>query len=169
MKMKAQLSESSLEQLIQQIEQYKEKVDLLPQKLVQSLTGKAKKYIEQNLASITDTDGNIDVYTGKENLGNVGRAFLGGSQARFLEFGTGIAGGASSHPLAIDVGWQYNNQDREGSKIYQAEDGRIGWVYFDRSTRQFRFSEGIAAQMTVYRAAQQVRRETVKTAKELMK
>lgn len=169
MKLNAQLSVSSLDQLLKQVNGYKEKVESLPANLTRNLTIKAEQYIAQNLEAITDPDGNIDAHADKEISGRLGRAFLAGSQAKYLEFGTGPAGEAAPHPLAADVGWEYNSQDRLGSKIYQTDDGRIGWVYFDQSSGQFRFSEGIAAQMTVYKAGQRVRREIVETAKELMK
>lgn len=162
---KTELSISSLDKLLSSIEQYKEKVSSLEHSLPQGLAKKAEKYISINISEILDKDGNIDVGVGTYAFGDTALAFISGTQAAYIEYGTGINGKNEPHPLATDIGWDYMT----GQRIFKTKDGRIGWVYKNPLTGKYHFTEGIPSGRVVFNAANQIRREVSETAKELLK
>lgn len=163
--LKADLSSDSIGQLIEQLQKYQKKVESAPAKMVENLTKSADEKIQQHLNSITEKDGNVLANAGEFIFGDTGFAYLEGEQAAYLEYGTGIQGAGSPHPLASEVGWTYNS----GPRIHTTKNGRVGWVYQESGTGKWRFTEGIPAQMPVYAAAQEVRDEMLSAAKEAMK
>ena len=163
--LKAELSVSSLDNLLKELREYREKVESLDSKLPQELASNAESYISQNLADVMDRDGNVDVSTGTDKIGNTARAYMDGSQAAYIEFGTGVKGKQSPHELAAEVGWEYDS----GERIFTTKDGRRGWVYKDPISGLYYFTEGIPAMMPVLNAAREIKNEVAETARELMK
>ena len=161
--LKAELSSSSLDNLIKELEDYKSKIKSVENNLPQRLADKAADYITENVNAITEKDGNIRANSGSYGIGNEALAYLEGEQAAYLEYGTGTVGANNSHPLASEVGWDYAS----GERIFTTKDGRTGWIYQDKSTGQYHFTEGIPANMPVLNAAAQIKLEVDKTAKEM--
>lgn len=163
-KFRAELSASSLDNLLKELTQYQTRVKNLETELPYELAKKAEEYITVELNNITDKDGNIDAAPGSYAYGNSAFAYLGGSQASYIEFGTGVSGRNSPHPLAEDVGWDYLS----GTRIFQTKSGKIGWIYRSPLTGQYRFTEGIPAGMPVFKAAEKIKSEVYETSKEIL-
>lgn len=155
---RAKLSE--IDDLIKELKAYKAKVEAAPNKVVEELAEIGRIEIQGNLGAITDVDGNYLAGSGKEVSGNTATAFMTGSQAYFLEFGTGIQGQSSPHPDANEHGWEYNT----GATIKNNQ-----WRYYDPFLNKFVTTSGIPAQMPVLRAANEVRAQVSKVAKEALK
>lgn len=151
---------SEIDELIKELKAYKAKVEAAPRKIVEELAEVGRSEIQGNLGAITDVDGNHIAGSGKEVNGNKAVAFMNGSQASFLEFGTGIQGQSSPHPDANKHGWEYNT----GATIVNNR-----WRYYDPFLNQFVVTSGIPAQMPVLRAANEVRSQASKVAKEALK
>lgn len=163
-KLKANLDSSSLGKLIDELKDYQRKFNSLETELPKRLAQLAEREIEDNLNDITEKDGNVNAHAGHTVKGNTATAYLEGSQASYLEFGTGIVGKSHSHPLASEIGWDYLN----GERIFQTKDGRIGWIYRSPLTKEYRFTEGIEAGMPVLNAAKTIRSYIPKVAKEIL-
>lgn len=161
-----ELSISSIDRAIRELDAYQKKVEYVEDNIVDIVTEKAHKLISDNLNRVINADGNVLAYSGKYVFGKTGFAFLQGEQASFLEFGTGVVGQNSSHVMAEEVGWKYAS----GSKIFRRKsDNALGWIYQDKTTGKFKWTEGIPAQNIVYNAAQKIKGEILETAKEMMK
>lgn len=159
---KAELSSASLGALLEEVKKYHSKVDAAPEKIVSSLTRSAQEKIDRNLNAITEKDGNVLASAGSYQFDTEGFAYLEGEQAAYLEYGTGVQGQGAPHPLASEVGWDYNS----GTRIHTTKNGRVGWVYPESGTGKWRFTEGIPAQKPVLLAAEEVRQEIAAAAKE---
>lgn len=162
---KANLSVSGLQKLLNQVRGYQKKVEEAPAKIVQSLAQMGEQEIDRNIDGIADKDGNVLATAGSYSFGNTGFAYIQGDQAAYLEYGTGYRGALSPHPGADDAGWDYGS----GSTITETSDGRLMWRYRMSGTGQWRFTEGIPAQMPVLNAAQTIRRKIPTVAKEALK
>lgn len=162
---KADLSVSSLDQLLSDLKDYKKKVDAAPNKIAESLAQVGAESIQETLSEITNQDGNA--------LGEVGiaetetglRVYNEGSQIAFLEYGTGEQGAADSHPLAGKAGWKYGS----GPKIRKMKNGKRMWRYWDHLRGHWRITNGIPAQMQVFTAAQKMRDRLVEIARGVLK
>ena len=161
---KCKLSESSLSSLIDNLRSYQKNVENLSNTITEGLTEKAKEHISHNLNSIANPDGNVEAKAGSYQYGNVGFAYMEGRQSEYLEYGTGVVGRKSPHPLASEAGWEY----AKGPMIFTTKDGRVGWVYRQSGSDKWMFTEGIPAQMPVYNAAQELRKEVEHVVKEAL-
>lgn len=166
-KLKATLSEDSIANLIDQLQEYKSKVESLEVNTTEKVTSRALNEIERNLFAVTDKDGNVDVSADSFTFGNSGFAYLTGSQAAYVEFGTGPKGAENPHPNAGENSWKYGTSG--DGKIFTTKDGRIGWLYKDFETGRLRFTEGLSAQEVVLRASESVKSEIPEIVKELLK
>lgn len=162
---KSDLSVSGLEKLLADVRAYQRKVEEAPAKIVQSLARLGEQEIDRNIDGITDKDGNVLATAGSYAFGNTGFAYMTGEQAPYLEFGTGFKGQLSPHPGAQEAGWEYG----VGPTITQTASGKMMWRYLMSGTGQWKFTEGIPAQLPVLRAAQQIRGKIPDIAKEALK
>lgn len=162
---KAELSVSSLQKLLNEVREYQRKVEEAPAKIVQSLTKMGEQEIDRNIDGIADKDGNVLATAGSYSFGNTGFAFMKGEQAAYLEYGTGYKGKFSPHPNAQEAGWEYG----VGSTIMRTSTGKMMWRYRMSGTGQWKFTEGIPAQLPVLRAAQKIRSKIPDVAKEVLK
>lgn len=162
---KSDLSVSGLEKLLSDVRAYRHKVEEAPAKIVCSLARMGEQEINRNIDGITDKDGNVLATAGSFSFGNSGFAFMQGDQAPYLEFGTGYRGLLSPHPDAQEAGWEYGS----GPTIKRTSSGKMMWRYRVSGTGQFRFTEGIPAQMPVLKASQQIRKKIPSVAKEALK
>lgn len=157
---KSDLSVSGIDALLENIENYSKNIDKLRQELPGILAKKAEESISENISAVTDKDGNEDVHSGSEASPGKATAFMHGSQAAYLEYGTGINGESYPHPLSAEAAWAYNS----GAKIRTLADGTPGWMWFDSSGERH-FTHGIEAQKCVFNAAVQIREEAAETAR----
>lgn len=162
---KADLSVSSLERLLTNVREYQKKVEATPQELVRSLAEYGEHEIDRNIDGITDKDGNVLATAGSYAFGNTGFAYMEGEQSAYLEFGTGFQGQFSPHPGASEAGWEYG----VGATIRETASGKKMWRYRLTGTGQYRFTEGIPAQMPVLSAAKSIRKRISSAAKEALK
>lgn len=161
----ADLSVASLDKLLSDVKGYKAKVDAAPAKITERLAEIGAEAIQQNVAGITDPDGNAPGTVGMQVKGGSAKVFQRGPQVAYLEYGTGKQGKASPHPEAVEAGWQYD----VGSKIRRMKNGKRMWHYYDRLRGHWRTTNGIPAQKQVLRAALAMRDSIVSVAKEALK
>ena len=158
---KADLSVSSLDELLRSVNAYKTKLEAAPVKIVSELAEIGRNEIQANINGITDKDGNRLATAGEFTFGDTGFAYMEGEQGQFLEYGTGVQGQSSPHPQASKAGWNYNS----GKTIHAK--GR--WAYWDPVRHQHIWTNGIPAQMPVLRAALTMRRRLREVAKGALK
>lgn len=145
---------AGIDQLIRDIDAYQARLRNAEQAIVSEMADVVETDMNARLSAVTDPDGNVDAHVNRVVNGNNAIISLTGSQAAYLEFGTGIIGRSSPHQMAGQFGWDYAT----GSKIRTFRNGRIGWVYFDTSRNHYRITSGIAAQNIVIGAADTARR-----------
>ena len=161
----ADLSVSSLDKLLSDVKDYKAKVEAAPAKITERLAESGAEAIQQNIAGITDLDGNAPGTVGTQVSGSTAKAFEKGHQIAFLEYGTGEQGAASPHPKYHVAGWHYGS----GKNIRRMKNGKMMWHYFDRLRGHWRTTNGIPAQKQVLRASLTMRDNIVPVAKEALK
>lgn len=143
------LSVAGIDAVIRELESFRDRLNDASERVVRELAHDAENDMSARLSSVADPDGNVDARVQSNVSGNEATVSLTGSQAAFLEFGTGVVGRTSPHEMAGRVGWNYAS----GAKIRSFKNGRIGWVYFDQSRRHYRVTSGIAAQNIVIGAS----------------
>jgi hypothetical protein len=161
----ADLSVASLDKLLSDVKAYKAKVDAAPVKIVEGLAEIGAEAIQQNIAGITDPDGNAPGTVGMQVEGNSAKVFEKGPQVAFCEYGTGEQGAANKHPKYAVAGWHYGS----GKNIRKMKNGKMMWHYYDRLKGHWRTTNGIPAQKQVLRAAITMRDNIVPVAKEALK
>lgn len=162
---RADLSVASLDKLLSDVKDYKAKVEAAPDKITQRLVEIGADAIQQNIAGITDPDGNAPGTVGMQIKGGTGKVFQQGKQIAFLEYGTGEQGAASPHPQAEEAGRDYN----VGPHIRKCKNGKMMWNYFDKLRGHWRTTDGIPAQKQVFNAALTMWDRLVEIAKEALK
>lgn len=160
-RIKITLTQSSIQQAIREIEQYKQeiisKTKIFAQRLADEGVILAKVKISQYPA----------VYTG-ELLNSIidepGALLTNGSQwiiytdcewAAFVEFGTGIVGSENSHPNPDLASWKYDVN----------EHGESGWMYFKEG--EWHWTKGMPSRPFMYETARDLKRLIPKLAKEV--
>lgn len=139
------ISEAEITGLIRSLDEFKRRLERAEVQIVQGLADDAEAEMVSRLNAVTDPDGNIDAHVRSFGGGNDATVALVGSQAAYLEFGTGVIGARNAHELSAQVGWQYV----AGSHYRTFRNGRVGWVYFDRSRGHYRVTSGITPQRIV--------------------
>lgn len=162
---RADLSVSSLDKLLSDVKDYKAKVEAAPARITEQLAKIGAGAITQNIAGITDPDGNAPGTVGMQAEGGSGKVFEQGDQVAYLEYGTGEQGAENKHPKYEVSGWQYGS----GKNIRKMKNGKMMWHYYDRLRGHWRTTNGIPAQKQVFRAAITMRDNIVPVAKEVLK
>ncbi|HEX3038153.1 MAG TPA: hypothetical protein VHO94_04070 [Oscillospiraceae bacterium] len=161
----ADLSVSSLDKLLSDVKGYRDKVNAAPAKITEQLAEIGAEAIQQNIAGITDLDGNAPGVVSKSASGSTATVSQTGSQIAYLEYGTGAQGATAPHPQASQVGWQYGS----GKNIRQMKNGKAMWRYYDKLKGHYRITDGLPAQKQVFRAALTMRDSIAEVAKEALK
>jgi len=162
---RADLSVSSLDELLRNVKSYQAKVNAAPERIVSELARIATNSISETISGITDSDGNATGSVGSNISGNTAMVFNEGDQVGYIEFGTGVTGAAEPHPQARKSGWSYD----KGSKIFTTKSGKRMWRYYDTLKGHWRITSGLPAQKQVYKAALKMRDNIVQVAKEALK
>lgn len=134
------LDTDSIDAAIKALNDYKEKLDKLPDKVAQRAQ---KEGLERMISGIPPiTDQNQPALYGTGQYGNVYTIEAGGCLP-YVEFGTGVVGQNGGYPKQeyIDtVGWDYAS----GPHVHTTKKGKVGWFYFNNARGHFMFTEGIA-------------------------
>ena len=85
---------------------------------------------------------------------NKGVIFTDCPYAIYVEIGTGVVGADSPHPIKP---WAYDINNH----------GDKGWVYFDETAGQFRWTKGLPSRPFMFNTIQELAKEAVNIAKEV--
>ena len=161
------LSVAGIDEVIRELKGFRDALENAESQIVTELAAIGENDMVSRISAVVEPDGNIDTYASSTVRGNIAEVFLAGSQAAYIEFGTGVRGEQASHPLKDQVGITY----LRGKHIYRIKSGKyagqLGWKYFDRNKGKWRVTIGIEAQNIVFNTAQGLRlkvREVVREA-----
>lgn len=87
-----------------------------------------------------------------------------GEDVAFIEFGTGIMGSQSPHPLAGDAGWEYYTPTRYKRTV----GGRKGWYYKNKLTGELTFTQGMVGTKAMYEARLDIFRAMFRDSEEML-
>lgn len=161
-----ELSVAGINDVIWHLNDFRQSLERAEHEIVSMLANDAAADMQASLSAVTDPDGNIDAQIDPPQVtGNEAVVSMSGSQAAYLEFGTGVVGARNPHELSAQVGWQYG----AGSHYRTFRNGRVGWVYFDRSRNHYRVTSGITPQRIVLRAGQTTRMRVLARAREALR
>lgn len=153
------LSEEGLTGAIRKVEMYKAelrtKLDLLFRLLLSEGAQIASaRVIALDAVYTTELVNSIDSFVLSESRDSaVGVIQAGAAHAVYVEFGTGIVGKGTPHPLG-------GNYDVNGH-------GEDGWWYFDENAQQFFWTQGMESRPFMYETAKELRRSLLGMAREV--
>lgn len=130
----------SIDAAVKALEDYKKKLDQLPDKVAQRAQKEGLERMISGLPPISDQ--NEPALYGTGQYGNVYTIEAGGCLP-YVEFGTGVVGQGGGYPEPMyltNVGWQYAS----GPHVFTTKKGRKGWFWFSNARGHFLFTEGIA-------------------------
>lgn len=134
----AELSIKSLEDMIKNVKNYKEKLNSslydINSAIAEEALSRAKSYVK------IDT-GNLSNSIQKEVTKEYARVYTNEEYAKYVEFGTGVVGKDNSHPKAAEKGWRYDVNSH----------GEKGWVY-TKNGEDFYWTKGQKAQKFMWQA-----------------
>lgn len=87
-----------------------------------------------------------------------------GEDVAFIEFGTGMMGQQSPHPLAGEAGWEYYTPTRYKRSV----GGRKGWFYKNKLTGELTFTEGMVGTKAMYEARLEIFKAMFRDSKEIL-
>lgn len=166
-KIKMNLSVSSVENAIKQIEEYKQSLILKTAQLLEELGKIGIETIETRMSNIQgDSNPNHYAFVKMNSFGSYSRAtiFLQGSQILFIEFGSGVhyngATGSSPHPKGQQMGYTIGSYGK-------GQGANDSWVYFNEDHGRFETSQGTKAAMPMYNAEVEIMRQVKQVAKKV--
>jgi phage gpG-like protein len=156
------LSVKEIQSAIKQVEAYKKELTVKCQRLVEVLTAKgidiAKFHVRDLGAFYTgELESSIGGYY-SPSLGT-GIIYAGSFYAVWVEFGSGMVGEQSPHPLAGQVGYVYDVNDH----------GSAGWTYFNDSDGKYHWTTGMPSRPFMYLTAKELDAICEKVAKQVFK
>ena len=165
------LTPESLEQAIQQLEQYSKGVERKSGQLIKALVERGKEIVAEELEDLVYSAPGEEYRTGdlKNSINGdfdptTGTGYVRTDlpYAKYVEFGTGVIGQASPHPVAGEQGWQYNipteHKDEHGF-----------WTYYNERTGRFHSTQGFRSRPFMYNAARRLQDEAKDIAKVVFK
>lgn len=166
-KIKMNLSVSSVENAIKQIEEYKRSLVLKTAQLLDELGKIGIRTIDQKMSSIQgDSDPNHYAFVKMNSYGSFTRAtiILQGRDVLFIEFGSGVhyngAAGSSPHPKGQQMGYTIGSYGK-------GQGANDSWVYFNEEHGRFETSQGTKAAMPMYNAEVEIRKAIKNVAKKV--
>lgn len=159
-----ELSETSIQGLIKNLELYQEALKNSKEAILKELSQYTKERIQMY---ISESTGNGSYVPTGELLNSVQisaiandmvRVFTNNEHAVFAEFGTGVTG-LGGHPKSNEFGWVYDSNNH-GDKgwFYTAEDGEIYWTKGENA-HQFMYRAWIDLQENYMDIVKKVLRE----------
>lgn len=155
-----ELSENSISKAIRELEKYKgelkNKVHLLIERLTDYGVEVAKAQVRELGAFYTgELEESITGYYSPST--QVGIIKTDVPYAVYVEFGTGVVGKCSSHPVADLQGWRYDVNNH----------GEKGWWYFNERDQKWHWTKGIESRPFMYNTVQILERECMEIAREV--
>lgn len=143
----ATLSNQSLQQLINDVKQYKNNLNKGVNNGVQKATELMYKYVKEYARSVIDN--HIDeIKMEYDKTKNIGKVYTNNWVIIFNEMGTGIVGSNNPHPSPLVKNWEYDvNKHGEEGWIYPKEDGTFGRT------------SGLPSRQMFYKAYNQIKKE----------
>ena len=154
------LSEDSISKAIREVEkckgELKNKVHLLIEKLTDYGVEVAKAQVRELGAFYTgELEESITGYYSPST--QVGIIKTDVPYAVYVEFGTGVVGKDSSHPVADLEGWIYDVNNH----------GEAGWLYFNDRDQKWHWTKGMGSRPFMYNTVQILEMECMRIAKEV--
>lgn len=147
-----------LEDMISYLEDLKAQLNRSSNTIIDTAADMAQKSVEFTISSL-DLDENLQGRVVTLPIKDGKKVSHIGDQVAFLEFGTGMVGKQSPHPLSPEYNWEYYIDSAFKDEVY----GQEGW-WFNGS-----FHTGIPAGRAVYNAGVEVRNRIPQIAKEKVK
>lgn len=147
---------NSIDEAIEKIKSTEKAMRKIPREAMQELVDKGVKKAQELCPVYSgETLNSIHGYVDEEGNGKI----VAGGNAAWIEFGTGIEGANSPFPgdPSVMAGATPYNGYMSGSKIFETEDGRIGWVYYDEKLKGWYFTEGMPSRPFMYYTAEYLR------------
>ena len=162
------LDPKSIEEAINELNQYKKDVENKAKLLVQRLTDLGASVVRVKIVGMGayysgELLSGVDGYYSPSL--NAGFVRVTNDHVAFVEFGTGVVGQASPHTngeYLSKASWSYAT----GAKIFTTKDGRVGWIY-PTDDGGYRFTEGMKSRPFMYETALELQREFPRIAKEV--
>lgn len=165
-KISIDLSVSSIEEAIREIEEYKRSLVYKTAKFVERLADIGIPVIDANMNTQGDSSPEHNTYVKIRSFGAYSEAtlVLQGRDILFIEFGAGVhyngEVGTSPNPkgekMKMTIGSYGKGQGANDS-----------WVYFSEEDGRFKTSHGTKASMPMYNAGVKIRQEVIQIAKEV--
>jgi len=165
-KISIDLSVSSIEEAIREIEEYKNSLVYKTAKFVERLADIGIPVIDANMYTEGDSNPEHNVYVRMRSFGAYSEAVLvlQGKDILFIEFGAGVhyngAVGMSPHPKGQDMEYTIGSYG-------QGKGANDSWVYFSEDEGRFKTSHGTKASMPMYKAGVEIRRQVLQIAREV--
>lgn len=175
--LKASLNISSIKQLQEELEKYKDSLNNKLSIFVRKLAESGISVIDQNMAKANFTVDSNGIQSGADpqhythiklnSFGDYARADLivEGKELLFIEFGSGVyyngAAGTSPHPKGEEFGYVIGSYGK-GHGVQKV------WGYYAESGELI-LTHGVEATMPVYKASLEIAQNVVKIAKEVFK
>lgn len=155
-----ELSEDSISKAIRELEKYKKELNRKTSLLIEALTDYgvevAKAQVRELGAFYTgELEESITGYYSPST--QVGIIITDAPHAVYVEFGTGVVGKDSSHPVADLQGWRYDVNNH----------GEKGWWYFNERDQKWHWTKGIESRPFMYNTVQILERECMEIAREV--
>lgn len=176
MKIRINLSASSLDEAIKKVESYKKSISDKTLKACDKLADYGVEYAQKEISAMADYGNLTDIKNSihKEQRGNKFYIVTRNIKAPFVEFGTGVRGSGNAHPEASQFGWGYMTGN------FTEYNGKVGWWYpstlgdgniTQKETESgdlIAFTQGMPARPFMYNTAKAVKRRAKETTKEVM-
>lgn len=169
MKLKAELSISSIRKLQKELEKYRDSLEHKARLLAEKLAERGVEIARVRVASLDAVfTGELiesihNEYKDSKKGGAVFAVVVDSDHAAFVEFGTGQIGAESPYPFDLPDGvtWEYAS----GKTIRQLADGRYGWFY--PKDGKWYFTEGMPARPFMFETSIELQEIVVEVAKEV--
>lgn len=155
---KAELSRSSLQKLHDDLVAYRRQLETRITELVRRLSETGAeiahvKVLELDAAYTGNLASSIQGYYSS----GVALIYTDCWYAAFVEFGTGIKGQNSPHPIAAEHGWSYDVNDH----------GEEGWWYMNDTDGKMHWTKGMESRPFMHETARELRGRCMTIAREV--
>lgn len=159
-KISTTLNTKDLNRAIKELESYKKelkiKINLLMELIIQAGVEVAKvQVVELGAKYSGELESSIGGAYDAQN--HTGVIYAGAWYAVYVEFGTGVVGKGSPHPIASEKNWKYDVN----------EHGEMGWVFLDERDGTYHWTQGFASRPFMYNTARQLETIIPRIAKEV--